>query len=634
MFSLIFKTSLFLTVLGFSGFASGAEVYCHENYTACSTSNRIFKHTVSSCGDYIACANAAEATTELARRLSDSAKSATNARDAERFANNTEKARNATNIAVEQLKRLAREAQSGPAGQAEEINQALKTSRDHQKNANDYVNTATISVNLAPANEDTTTTGAGAGDGDTTGTATGENGNNGDTSSVANSNCKELEKWTINTDYLPGIKDYCSSEKVSATECCSNPNSCEGFETTVAKTALPIAPVFYGVYKEYKVSKDVDKRELTRQEAARKLCNSRNKVAMGSFLGNLLNQLGTVVQTTCRDKIDTCSQNCNAKIDSFKQAFRQCSNSIPAFKDKEIQTVVDTLLKCATIENDIKQFGEIKDSLTEDFKTCSDLQDSNGVNQKNINTAFKLLKYAYAYYHSSDIDSKNPKLANSSNEKEIVNCSEQKDRVATESPNPGGPVPPPMIQICADALAGLPPIPPQPEQEVPSAHASVTGNNDRPILFNDGGDDGYGVIDDDDLPPPNNRPPLTNKVARFGPNSSGAGAGGGGSAGGGLSGNSDSPSGAGGFGYSPYPSGIGGDFSGSFGGNDNYSRSLSPLDSDHPHRQAASSSDPSGSGGDMGFNSGDELSEKSGTSIFQIASQRIQQFCSDHECKE
>ena len=499
------------------------------------------------------------------------------------------------------------------------------------------------------------------------------------------SSCMEQEGWTI-SDGLSEIKDHCKEYKDKATACCGNPNECSGLGRDLAQNVLPMTPALYGTYKAYKISSAAGSGELSPSEAAAKMCDARNKVNMGSYLSELFSQISGSMEKTCSDKISECKAQCNSRISDFKEDFKSCFASlVPEDKQNDLDGIVGYATECAQgeieniadldinridkdcveeinkrinseviteiekINNEIIQLVKLCPSNCKLFKEKTETleRQKTGLCAKwtnPIDSVKEILKYAKAYAHSSVKESKNGvKLSEASDEKQIVDCAKQEDRVLARSNTPGAPVPAPLINICKQAVEEFlnrpPPITMTPPDEGPSPRhtGTLTGNTtpDPFLLAGDGSP--TGIVDDEDEESHDSKtgPPLSKNVPSWGKDSSPSTSGspGGLNNSGALTGNSGPSSKKGrGFGYS-YPGSKEPPLEDSFSGNDSYSSpSLRGGGADFPpYRQAASSPDGSDKKS-LGDPLPSDEPESNGNSIFQIASQRIQQFCSDHSC--
>ena len=257
-------------------------------------------------------------------------------------------------------------------------------------------------------------------------------------------------------------------------------------------------------------------------------------------------------------------------------------------------------------------------------------------------------------------------LSEKSDEKQIVDCARQKDRVVTSRNRHGAPVPQGAISLCQQVAKQVIQNPQPPSAPPPSpgstpndpVHTSTLtgGNLNKPgkssPLFMDP-NASYGIVPDpegidDDLPDSSRRPPPSKNRYGFGPGSSnGSGGGPGGSAGGGSFGGAGfSGGGSGDFSgeedseYSDEePDRDGGSIPASFAGGSDYPSSFAGGGYDNAYQMpiAGSSSD---SLRDMDtdplLNDGETKNSdtKDGKSLFELASQRIQLFCSDRSCTE
>ena len=484
------------------------------------------------------------------------------------------------------------------------------------------------------------------------------------------------------------IKDDCKTYKAEAKECCSNPNQCAGLMKDIALGVAPALPSLYSAYKGYQTSKKVSSETISLEEAQQKMCDVRNKVAMGSYLNGLLSQLGKAFETTCRDKINACKSKCNSDIDIFKAKF--INHFSPKTGKHTIEENIELAKKCAQIE-DTKNFDiDLKDGTLDILKvgecthckvvkklknmkklidtdkviTCPDSKQHQQIQQMKEDVASisatiaskidiesatikHILIFAKAYARSSDIKGKKLRFSEKSDEREIVNCAQQKDRQATSS-NPGERVRSPAVTLChrvAEQVINnpIPPRMPSPSPSGPTPAASLTGGQldtgkGSPFFMDPNTE--YGVVPDEDLPDPNNKPGLSpNPPTWAGSGSSGSSGGGGngGVSGGGLGGGSGSSGGDSGMPYSSWGSGIG--IPDTFMGGGDYSQGFAGGSGEgggpYSNRQAAASSLDDLD--DMKGLSDDEMGDPdfmNGKSIFNLVSKRIQQFCADHSCIE
>ena len=483
---------------------------------------------------------------------------------------------------------------------------------------------------------------------------------------------------------INALKASCQKAKSSTEECCSNPNACNGFGRDLVQHVLPLAPALVSTYKSYKISDDANKGKLTHEEATNKMCNASNQIAVGTFGANLLQQLMPMFKKTCGKRIKQCKQECNNSIGKFQEAFKYCyAKFFP--KDRNVFQVIKRSKECFNSDNNLqsetfddKPFNnvQISDKLLSglnsslknyqcNYSSAKGFEKINkGVSNNNnypfeITFLSEILYIAKAYQNTTK--EQKYKLSDSSNEKHIVDCHNQPNRVLDSSYQPGAPIPGPAIQLCKAAVEtavnGTPPPPSPPPMGTGQKTANIgsvgtlTGNTPKPgytsLQVPDGKECEYGALDSetlkeclrDDTDEPefetNNRPGLATNLPGFKGNSGGSGGGGSGGGGigagglGSLAGNSD-PSGSGSM-YPPYSGDMSSsaDFGdGDFGGAP-YGEGA--LAGNLPYRDLAEeSSTDTGLAGDMPFEEGG-FGEKT---IFQMASERIQNFCSGRSCGE
>ena len=498
-------------------------------------------------------------------------------------------------------------------------------------------------------------------------------------------------------DSLPSTRPYlsfrdsCQKDKETATACCSSPNACEDTALGVAKGILPLGPAILATWKGYKASKKAGKGEASQEEFAQEMCDIRNKMGLGTFASQLLGMAANSIHTTCKDKIESCQESCNKEISDFKDDFRNCFEALSpqAPSVENITRIADFFNNeiesddfCNSISN-CKQGALLVKELSieaglcnnacqcESKETCLHCDegscDGNGeeacANAVCMNTelAGYVIGYALlfdrAYQLSSALDGKRADLSESSDEKEIVRCNAQPDRVPTPKRGPGAPINPPALGACQRAVQDV--ITPSPPtryngyqangRATPTPQAAITANTtkigeQRPFLVPNKTD---GLQDDDetdtappeDLFPEDSRPGLKDKLAGWkDPPGSGGGAPPGG--GGALAGNTG---GGGGSGSDEeeeeeepsYLSDLNSPGSFGYGGDGGYSGgALGGL------RPSMASSRLAGAGGGKDdkkkkkfkLKPFDPLGKNKSGSIFDLASQRIQQFCSDYSC--
>ena len=483
---------------------------------------------------------------------------------------------------------------------------------------------------------------------------------------------------------LVKLQKDCSKEKQSATECCSNPNSCNGFALDLAQHVLPLAPALYGAYKSYKISDEANDKMsqegLSAEEAKKidqeirdKMCNAKNTATMGAFATGLLSQLAPMFQKSCGKRIAKCKKACNSKVDQFKQDFRNCYKDI--LPNKNISQMRQFVQKyCFNINANLKdQSFELEPNNNVHFtypekNYCFfsihgkgfERSNSQELNPSKVDSsALAWLLYIAKAYQNTSIKEK--KLSDNSDEEEIIDCGDQPNRMLANSSKPGGPLPPPAIEICRRALeqAVNPQGNPPPKLPVNSARnpnavqqagllaGNTTGGDAGRLQIPPGEEEcEYGVVDsakleecralgsntDEDFET-KNRPSLAKNLPTWknggSGGSSGAGGGGGGIPGGAgaLGGNDDSKGRS--TPYGPYNGNMntganfGGDgFSGPYPGSEGGSRGggerdIAESDDDPMLDQEMPLEEPYGD------------DEKT---IFQIASERIQVFCVDNSC--
>ena len=484
---------------------------------------------------------------------------------------------------------------------------------------------------------------------------------------------KETEKGA----YL-SIKEGCEKNKDEATECCSNPRNCSGLIMDITQNVGPLLPALYGAYKGYKTSGEAYSDKITREQAIVKMCDVKNKVAMSGYLSQLLAQMAPLLEKTCGDKIARCKKQCNDLIDGFKDDFKLCFSKV-AFEGSNgsVNDIIDFAKKCEEIESisnskistltDAKAFpihcavqkdaGEDEDVTAITFLPTDAIP--NGVKSYvTKETIGYILLFAKAYTFSSAIKKKeesmglsenSTELSENSNESEIVKCSYQPDRVVTQGKKPGAPVPPPMIDICQRAVDGIindnpyppmPPVPPSlPPSDSPNPHTGTFTGGDLQksggVFYRDPNEE-YGVVPEPsgELPDLVNKPGLQKNLPGWAGGSpsggSGSGASGGVGGGGGPAGGSRSPS-KGDFGFPYARTGANGNIAGAFSGSDHYPNVVGSSGTTPPYRRSAGGKSKGKEKNLKEKNKKDKI-DSNGSNIFQMASQRIQEFCSGYSC--
>ena len=491
----------------------------------------------------------------------------------------------------------------------------------------------------------------------------------------------EDEKSSSEALIVAKLKESCQQKKQSAEQCCSNPNSCNGFGMDLVQHVLPMAPGLYGAYKSYKISGEASKGKISYQDFQKKMCDANNKASLGVFATNLLSQLMPMFQKTCGKSIKKCKQACNREIDAFKLEFKNCYARL--FPDKEISDSIRLAKKCFDITDlkdedfdDDKNYEVLKDNENHIYKnivesasaaTSTPVYKCDYLSDKGIQEATppqqqpslqvvalsRLLYIAKAYKLTTK---DNSLLSESSNEKEIVDCHKQPNRVLTSSYQPGGPVPPPLVQMCEQAVDYAvnkrPPPMAKGKSNDTSGIASFAGNTDNgpgpgsSLQIPSGEECQYGVLDAESLEKcltgagdgeddfsTNKKPSLADNPPgwKSGEGSSGSSGDNGGIGGAGLGSLAgDTGSSRDGSMYPPYS----GDMSSSAGfiDSDFDSMAYGQGDSNGPAYRSPSEK----SEDDADFTSDDmpfgEENLDGGKSIFQLASERIQSFCSDYSC--
>ena len=482
------------------------------------------------------------------------------------------------------------------------------------------------------------------------------------------------DKSIENVDYYySGLHEHCQSAKKKAKTCCEDPNACANIGAAIAKGALVLSPTILTTINQYKVSKEVSNSEgLTLQEKADKLCAADNKALMGKFGSDLIGQLMPLFEKSCGNRIKTCKQKCDPAVKGFQQDFKAAYNhvitggyniksSVQLAKtclygedSEEFESIVfDTLDNPQQIDQ--KKSFKVKgnyfiannisnENCSWDLRTNSIVENSN--DKSSIKFFSQVLFYAKAYHNTM----KKKKQSFAFNEKEIIDCGNIPNRVVTSSKNPLGPITPPMRKACKQIVqqVGGNPIAPLPGSAgnvrnssfgMGSLHGNNPNTGAHPLLFSSQDtDDDLGLIDglldsnfgDKPKPSPSEKPPGFTSSKGSGSMAGGSPGGGGGSPGGG----GGSPGAEGGYPYEDDTS-IG-SFGGGFPGG-SYADSSYPMDSAGDgaylgNRETASNKDNEGYE-ESSFDGDNDFIETEGDgSIFDMASQKIQFFCSNLKC--
>ncbi|MCY4321908.1 MAG: hypothetical protein OXC37_05880 [Bdellovibrionaceae bacterium] len=507
---------------------------------------------------------------------------------------------------------------------------------------------------------------------------------------IAKSETTDEESDTVVLDdefyVVSKLKKDCKEEKEKATACCINPNACNGFALDIAQYVLPLAPSLLSAFESYNISSKASGGELTQQEAINKMCSAQNTVALGAFGTTLMNQLSPIFQKNCAKRIASCEEACNEDIDTFKSDFMKVYSTLfPNFKIVQ-QIVGFVKQKCFDIQNKLSEIeiainNQANDRFSIDNGTTNECNfifnskdksvrvtdnqttstfDQQGdivipMGNKGTDIMESILYVAKAYQNTTK--DRKYQLTNNSTEEEIVKCGNQPDRVLDSSPKPGQPVSTPAIQICQQAFDHALNKSPSPPHIVDSGNKPNIGVNNfagdrtnqnptNTLSIPEGEDCEYGVLSAESLENCpigladedfnlNNKPSLA-KGPQWADSNAGGGSPGPGGGGGGipssgsLAGNTPSVGGP-----RSYPSYRGpADLNAGFGNNPAYPPSYrnerggmglpnNRLPSDDPKAKMPLNN------GNMPFPMDENSNEKS---IFQLASDRIQNFCMDYSC--
>ncbi|MDE0092440.1 MAG: hypothetical protein OXN83_04040 [Oligoflexia bacterium] len=491
------------------------------------------------------------------------------------------------------------------------------------------------------------------------------------TESTVESSESEEEEDSENSDNeltIVKLKEDCKKEKESAEECCSNPNSCNGMALDLVQHVAPLAPALLSAYKSYQISDDASKGHLTHQQTVDELCKAQNTASVGAFGTGLMSQLGPLFQKTCGKQIKKCKSACNSRMEAFKQDFMKCYSKI--LPNENILTMIRFAQKqcfdIADLKTETFEFDE-REQFIENPKNnkCVFLPNENegfvpaslGQSTPEESTALAWLLYVAKAYENTSKSGAG--LSDNSDEEDIIDCGHQPNRVLAPSSNPSGsaPIPAPAFQICQQAVDYAvnetpPPMPGNNQANQPGniqpagALAGHTKSSNLSSLQVPSSEDcQYGVVDaakleecqiadgglEEDFDT-NKRPGLATKNIpswqKGGSGSVGGSPGGGVPGAGSLAGNDSSRE----AGNTMYP--YSGDMSAGANFSDNVSGALPyGASSGHPpHRKLAENSKDMNLEG-MGVPPLAEENSGGEKSIFQMASDRIQNFCSDYSCE-
>ena len=309
--------------------------------------------------------------------------------------------------------------------------------------------------------------------------------------------------------YFANLRTSCEDAKLPATECCENPSACSSVMASLATNILPALPGLISTVKGIKINKQVNKGQMSVQEAQEQLCNIDNRVQMGSYAGSLLSQLMPMFQKGCAKKIKQCKQSCDNNVKNFKADFfdtyrfyytdgkkfhlAQANDSMTLIKiakncvfgdsNEEFEMITfegnqsDPQPKNKTDKKNSQSVtapsfgGCVWDESNEspykillpqgqkqqaqDCSPPSSCSNING-NHKAVKILSSILFAAKAYYNttgvSPEVRQKTRPESFRFTEKEIVDCGHQPDRVVDKVNRPGGPVPPPIMKMCRDTV--------------------------------------------------------------------------------------------------------------------------------------------------------------------------------------
>ena len=478
---------------------------------------------------------------------------------------------------------------------------------------------------------------------------------------------------SCDSGFFSGLKTECENAKQSATKCCENPNACNSLVADLVKHVLPVLPSIYETIRGIKTVDKIDSSKMNSQEVQDKLCNVQNKIQMAKFGTQLLSQIYPMFEKKCADKIKACKKSCGEQVDGFKKEFINTYGFAQVEKKlyelgmglKSSQQPMDDLIRLAKqclFDDPVESFETIS------FKSSQEIENADGSDcywdtksaskihygSNNVNEnrepldeygkkiLASILYSAKSYYYTMEKPSDNFRFT----EQEIVNCGHHPNRVLDTANKPGSPVPPTMMHVCRQAVKKAmennspapPSIPINKTSQTQMGTASALTGGDlssgtSPLLFDYNPEDSNKV---NDILPPEGGYPEQGKKPPGWASSNAPGSGSGGSGGGGVSGSPGGSNMAGnsdneGFGFGEaYPIGdiLGGFSPGSDGynsgggGNSNGSRGVAVKETTKDTK------------GNDEFLVPDDLEEfDTGESIFNLASQRIQTFCSNHICQ-
>ena len=468
------------------------------------------------------------------------------------------------------------------------------------------------------------------------------------------------------------LKNSCIKAKEETTACCEDPNKCSPPGMSLAKYLLVLSPPILATINQYKTSKKVQNSNWSNQKKADTLCSAKNNMALAGFTSNLMLQLLPLLEKNCTKRIQHCKKTCNQELEQFKIDFRRAYQAV--IPKRNINNTVK-LAKHCLFGDENTSFDDIKITVNRQKITVKNNNNTivnnntiqrpppnschllNGKIKKNSflppppplkNKHYIFLSHilwqAKTYYNT--MKDKDERFF--FNEKEIVNCAKQPNRIVSSSQNNAlGPISPVAIEICnqvAQESLTTPssPPPPYPTSQnppiLPGGLGSLSGTTikktrNHPLLpqaQNETPDDDGWTPDGDGIPDPKPAP-LATKVPSFTSNGGNGnpGGNGGGSSAGGLSGNSapdtddeddpyydyggsENPAG-----YFPQPGGYNSANQGSENNRDGF----------YNDREIASDEDDE-EAGDV-YPDDEPLDELIETTIFDTASKNIQSFCSN-----
>ncbi|MBC6415920.1 MAG: hypothetical protein GDA46_05975 [Bdellovibrionales bacterium] len=468
---------------------------------------------------------------------------------------------------------------------------------------------------------------------------------------------EDLDTCLLDDYVYSSLKVNCKKYKDRAKECCQNPRQCNP-TMDILKPALALTPTLLATFSSIMTAGK--SKGLSPQQIYDRQCKGANILQLGSFSSKVMSRVFPLLEKDCASKIKTCKENCNHLVTQFKKDFRTAYS--PILSKYNIHYATKLAKKCLFQEeedfddilfnensnkvNTMPRISSPKPGNNYCYWTAgADLKPtSNGkaLDSDTISLLTQILYYSKTYYNTMKERSSNFVFKDT----EIINCSDQKDRILTPNPKytANKPLPPPVLKICKQVLERNYQRPTNPTHTLPPSNnntSSLTGGTtsqksqpyNHPLLPNPQEDTDF-IPSDYDSPENSN---LAKNLPGFKAGGGTGHAGGGGGAGisgggGGLPGNDDSSQ------VDDFDGNVdsGGAAIGNFSANSSQegynSSNPEKLETDESSNNRNPGSETKETSDKKDDSSSDEESLKP-TTIFEIASKNIQTLCSSFNCE-